>query len=181
MRDALVAAISLNVFNNHCDRIHMANAAQLVNCIQSLFLSRGEKFVLTGTYHLFDMFKEHQNGQAVRSLVHTDAISYDFDGEDRAVDTVSCSASVKDGVLNVSLVNLSIDEDQEITLDLSGGEYAREGSLTLLSGVDDKDANTFDEPERVVPKTEKLSASGRTLTVTLPKASVGCVSIPVVQ
>lgn len=181
MRDALVAAISLNVFNNHCDRVHMANAAQLVNCIQSLFLSRGEKFVPTGTYHVFDMFKDHQNAQAVRSLVRTDAISYGFGGMDQTVDTISCSASVKDGVLNVSLVNLSIDRDQEVTLDLSGGEYASEGSLTLLAGVDDKDANTFDEPERVIPRTTKLSASGRTLTVTLPKASVGCVSVPVMQ
>ena len=66
MREAVLAAISLNVFNNHCDRVKMANIAQLVNCIHSLFLAHEDKFVTTTTYHVFDMYQAHYN----LSLIH---------------------------------------------------------------------------------------------------------------
>lgn len=69
MRDALVAGITLNIFNNHADKVAMANIAQMVNCLQSLFLTDEDKFILTPNYFVFDMYKGHQNGLAIRTIV----------------------------------------------------------------------------------------------------------------
>jgi len=64
MRDAIVAACNLNIFNNHSDKVVMANLAQAVNVLQSLILTEGEKMVKTPTYHVFDLFKTHQGGES---------------------------------------------------------------------------------------------------------------------
>ena len=72
MRDAIVAAINLNIFNQHSDIVCMANIAQAVNVLQALILTEGEKMVKTPTYHVFDMFKEHQNNDLVESFVENE-------------------------------------------------------------------------------------------------------------
>ena len=98
MRDALVAALTLDVFNNHCDKVMMANAAQLCNCLHSLFLAGGKNCVLTPTYHIFDMYRPHKNGRAVRVLHNVDPITF---AGGKTVPGISASASVKDSVLTL--------------------------------------------------------------------------------
>ena len=74
MRDALVAGINLNIFNKHCDRVKMANIAQLVNVLQSVILTEGDKMVKTPTYHVFNMYKHHQDNELVDSYIETEEV-----------------------------------------------------------------------------------------------------------
>jgi alpha-N-arabinofuranosidase len=172
MREAVLAALSLNIFNNHCDKVVMANVAQLVNCIDSLFLARGDACVATTSYHVFDMFKIHQHAAGLRTAVDCADLVYTLDGETHSVPAVSCSASVKDGVLAVTLANLAAEDEQPVTFRLHGGCFAGAGTMTVLASSSHKNGNSFEEPFKVVPKEQPVSASGQELTVTMPKAAV---------
>ena len=100
LRDALVAGISLNIFNNHCDRVRMANIAQTVNVLQAMILTEGEKMIVTPTYHVFDMYKVHQDA----TLLPFDLQCDDYVFEDKAVPQISLSASKDaDEVIHISL------------------------------------------------------------------------------
>ena len=112
MRDALVAAITLNIFNRHCDRVVMANLAQTVNVLQAVLLTEGDKLVLTPTYHVFDLYKAHQDAQEIDCFVQADQV-----GEDGwQLPQVTASASVKDGVTTLTLANLSADKPVTVTV-----------------------------------------------------------------
>ena len=139
----------------------MANVAQLCNNLYCLFLAGGENGIVTPTYHVFDMYKNHQGAECLRTLVSDN-------GELKS--RVSASASVKDGVMTVTLANLSCTEDAEISLNLLGfdGKIAA-ASATVLASDDMRNHNTFENPEAVTPVTFDVDV---TKTVTLPKAGV---------
>ena len=108
MRDALVAAVTLNIFNKHCDRVKMACIAQLINVLQSVILTEGEKMILTPTYHIFHMYKYHQDAE----LLHSDLTGVDMiqNGE-FSIPALQESVSVqKDGTITVTLANLSAEQ-----------------------------------------------------------------------
>ena len=167
MRDAVVAALTLNIFNKHCDKVRMANVAQLVNNLHALFLAGGEHCIVTPTYHVFDMYKEHQGAEAIETVV-TD--------NDELARSVSVSASIKDGKLLVTLANLSCAENVELSLENVGMTMAEQGKLTVLSHEDMHAHNTFDAPEAVKP-TEMPYRAGETIIV--PCASVVALEIGV--
>jgi alpha-N-arabinofuranosidase len=96
MRDALVAALTLNAFMAHCDRVVMANLAQTVNVLQAVVLTEGDRMVLTPTYHVFDLYKAHQDAAAADCFVTTDEA-------DAGLPQLHASASVKDGVLTLTV------------------------------------------------------------------------------
>lgn len=158
--NAVAAAISLNIFNNHCDKILMANIAQLVNNIHSLFLTQGDQCITTPTYHIFDMYKEHQGATAVETLVTNN---------EELSSSVSVSASVKDGKTLLTIANLSPREDASICLESVGMQLPERAEGILLCSEDIHAHNTFENPDVVAPKqiTVDLSAS-----VTVPKAGV---------
>ena len=107
MRDAMVAAITLNVFMAHCDRVVMANLAQTVNVLQSVILTEGDKMVLTPTYHVFDLYRAHQGGRQLDCFVQSDEV-----GEgDWHMPQVIASASEKNGVTTLTVANLSDREE----------------------------------------------------------------------
>lgn len=160
MRDALISALTLNIFNNHCEKIKMANVAQLCNNLHALFLAGGENCITTPTYHVFDMFKGHQGGEAIRTVVEDNA-----EIESR----VSASASVKDGVLTVTLANYSCKDSAEIDLNLLGGKYCGKAEVTVLSGEKINSCNTFEHPNNVTPKYLTLDSAN---TVIVPAAGV---------
>jgi len=113
MRDALVAAITLNIFNRHCDRVVMANLAQTVNVLQAVVLTEGDQMVLTPTYHVFDLYKAHQDANEIDCFVQTGNV-----GEDQwQIGQITASASEKDGVITVTMANLSADQPATVTLD----------------------------------------------------------------
>lgn len=160
MRDAVVTALTLNIFNNHSDKIRMANVAQLVNNLHCLFLSAGEHCIETPTYHVFDMFKEHQRATAIEAYVTENE---DFES------SVSVSASVKDGKTLITLANLSCDSDVSISLESVGEDIPDTAEATVLYSDDVHAHNTFEAPNAVVPYKTTLDPR---LPVCIPRAGV---------
>ena len=116
LRDALVAGINLNIFNNHADRVRMSNIAQMINVLQSVILTKDKEMVLTPTYYVFKMYKVHQD--AVMLPVEIKCNKYAFGSQ--SVDAVNCSASVKEGKVNITLCNLDPNKSQEISFEIPG-------------------------------------------------------------
>ena len=130
MRDALVAAINLNIFNNHCDRVAMANIAQMINVLQAVILTEGEKMLLTPTYHVFDLYKIHQDATQLESYVETSLIGTDGS----MVPDLHFSASEdSNGKINITLVNLSHDQSRHVDLDIQGTS-GKSVSARILTG-----------------------------------------------
>ena len=149
LRDALVAGITLNIFNNHCDRVRMANIAQTVNVLQAMILTQGEKMILTPTYHVFEMYKVHQD--ATRLSVDFNCTNYQHGAE--AIPAVSVSASRdSEGKVHVSLCNLHPEHETDVACELKGMET---GSVRgrVLTAEHMTAHNTFDQAEVVKPAT----------------------------
>lgn len=110
MRDAMVAALTLNTFMAHCDRVRMANLAQMVNVLQAIVLTEGDKMVLTPTYHVFDLYKAHQDARQVDCFVESEQVGENgFD-----LPQVIASASEKDGKITLTLSNLAMDKEAQV-------------------------------------------------------------------
>ncbi|MDO5518320.1 MAG: alpha-L-arabinofuranosidase C-terminal domain-containing protein, partial [Clostridium sp.] len=146
MRDALIAGINLNVFNKHCDRVKMANIAQMVNVLQAVILTEGDKMVLTPTYHVFNMYKNHQEATLVDSYIETETIGVD----DSKVPNLHESVSVdSEGKVNITINNLSIADDYDVESVLVDKKI-NSVKAEILTG-DMNAHNTFDDPEAVKP------------------------------
>ena len=158
MRDAMVAALTLNIFNNHCDKVRMANAAQLVNNLHCCFLAGGEHCITTPTYHVFDMYQGHQGAEALETV---------------GPDGLSVSASQKDGKTLVTIGNLSCREDVEISLESLGLRLPETGKARMLAHDDIHAHNTFEKPEAVVPVEFDFDP---TKPLNIPKAAVVALS-----
>jgi len=169
MRDALVAALHLHIFHKHCRRVQMANLAQMVNVLQAVILTEGERMLLTPTYHVFEMFRTHQDAQALAT--HGDFGTCGAGG--RKLPRVSVSASRKDGALTISMANLDPARPAELRIELRGTAETFALSGTLLAADDIRAHNTFDRPERVKPQLlgDAVLRDG-VLAVKLPPASV---------
>ena len=169
IRDAMIAGLTLNIFNNHADRVRMANLAQTVNALQAIILTQDEKMILTPTYHVMEMYKVHQ--EAV--LVPVQVISADFILGDKKIQAISVSASIDEsGKMHISLTNIDNKNDQEVEIDLKGytSKYVT-GRILTSSKV--QDHNTFDNPTKVVPKSfNKATLSGDILVINMPPNSV---------
>ncbi len=168
MRDAIVAGITLNIFNDHCDRVRIANIAQMVNVLQAMILTKGEEMLLTPTYHVFDLYQVHMDATRVESFV-----SKEMTGTPKAeVPAVSISASEDaDGVLHATLVNLDAEAEQEITCYLDGAEYASVSGKYICGSM--YDCNTFAEKENVVIRDlEELPVCGNAFTIKVPACCV---------
>ncbi|MBE6883033.1 MAG: alpha-N-arabinofuranosidase [Ruminococcaceae bacterium] len=175
MRDAVVAALTLNIFNDRCDIVDMANVAQLCNNLHSLYLTAGENFVETPNYHVFAMYKGHQGGRQCPVISNTGSIEREGFAP---LDTVSASASVKDGILTLTMANLNMTTSQNFALNCIGGSLAEEATLCVLAHEDPNTKNTFEDPFAVTPTetTIKLTADS---TIELPPASVAVLTAKV--
>ena len=160
MRDAMVTALTLNIFNNHCDKVKMANAAQLVNNLHCLFLAGGENCIVTPTYHVFDLFKGHQGAECIESIV-TDNDTFNS--------SLSVSASVKDGKTLITIGNLSCREDVEFELAAAGMDLPAQGTAKLLYNEDMHAHNTFEDPDAVQVTSFDIDL---TKPVTIPKTGI---------
>ncbi len=170
MRDAIVAACNLNIFNSHSDRVIMANLAQAVNVLQALILTEGEKMVKTPTYHVFDLYKAHQDGELVYSHVENEQA-----GGEKKIPMISCSASEKDGVLTVTLANCSLEEEAEFSCSV-GGFPVRNAAARILTGAVN-DRNDFENPEKLTIRPLSISARENGFSVTLPACSVAEITL----
>jgi alpha-N-arabinofuranosidase len=173
MRDAIVAAVNLNIFNEHSDRVVMANIAQTVNVLQSVILTEGEKMLLTPTYYIFKMYAPHQDAELLESYVKNDTAS---EG-DTEIPVITKSVSMdKNGDILITLANCSIDD--ECSVEISTGSFlASSFTAEILTG-DVHDHNSFDDPEKVrSAEFDGVKLSGNTLTAVLPKCSVIAVKL----
>ena len=170
MRDAMVAAMSLNIFHRHTDRLKMANIAQIVNVLQSMILTKGNEMVLTPTYHVFRMYNVHQNAQ----YVPTECDAADMVAPSgRIMPEVSVTASKDaEGKLHVSIANPVVDKAQTLVLsfdDLNPKNVTGE----VLAAPTIQSYNDFGKEPAVAPKAfTAFKKNGKTLTVTVPAASV---------
>ncbi len=143
MRDALLAAVQLDIFNRHSDRVVMANLAQMVNVIHSLILTEGSQMVLTPTYHVFELYREHQDAQLLGSWIEAGEIG---DGESR-IPGLSHTVSEKDGQYTLTVSNLSPVESVELDCYLLGA--APETYQGRILQADMVGHNTFENPDQV--------------------------------
>jgi len=169
MRDAMIAGLSLNIFNNHCDRVRMANLAQIVNVLQAVVLTKEEKLVLTPTYHVMEMYNVHQDALMI-PLAMT---SKDYTFGEKKIQAVSASASKdKNGTIHISLVNMDANNTQEMKIDLASLSATSVTGRILQSGKL-QDYNSFENPEKIKPSAfNSASINGNNLSVKLPPFSV---------
>lgn len=168
IRDAIVAAANLNIFNARCDRISMANIAQMVNVLQAMLLTEGTDIVKTPTYYVFGMYKNHQGVELVESSVDEVTVGSD----DISVGAVSQSVSVKDDTVTITLSNASLNDEVEVKIEFSENVlFTRPVEITVLTG-DVHACNTFDNPENIVPEYMTDDWNGGERIVKLPAASV---------
>ncbi len=164
VRDALVAAITLNIFNKHSDRVKMACLAQMVNVLQAVLLTEGEKMIKTPTYHVMHMYRHHQDADLLESTLEK------APGTGTASDPVpklTESVSEKDGIITVTIGNLSATDSEKVHLQLQGRGY-KVLEAKIVSGDDIHSHNTFDAPENVCEKDFLVEG----LKFTVPAASV---------
>ena len=172
MRDALIAAINLNIFNRHSDRIVMANIAQVVNVLQAVILTEGAKIIKTPTYHVFNMYKNHQEATLVESFLEEAVESYtDAKGEVMDIPCLSQSVSeAEDGSLTVTLANASLHNDYEVHTSIIGSYSVKVGRI-LSYNMDVY--NTFENPDAVKPSEfTDYEKEGEILKVRIPSCAV---------
>jgi len=169
MRDALVAAITLNIFNRHCDRVVMANLAQTVNVLQAVVLTEGDQMVLTPTYHVFDLYKAHQDANEIDCFVQTETVG---EGEWQMAQ-ITASASEKNGVITVTMANLSADKPAIVTLD---GLTAASVAGRILKG-EMHQYNDFDSSPLAVEAFDSCKIENGKIVVELPACCVAEITI----
>jgi alpha-N-arabinofuranosidase len=179
LRDALVAATTLDIFNRHADKVVMSNIAQTINVLQAMVLTQGAGMLVTPTGYVYEMYAPHQGGQAVRTLVETESVSFKRGEKDETLPLVAGSASVKGKTLFVTLTNSHASQSQEITLSLLGGAAAQNVSASVLAG-EIHAHNTFEKPEALTPQPMSIQTTGSSFTLPLPAASVVAVEISLV-
>lgn len=168
MRDAMIAGVTLNIFNNHSDRVRAANLAQTINVLQSVILTNEEKLLLTPTYHVMEMYNVHQDA----TLLPVNLKSSDYQLEGKKLPSVSASASRdQNGLTHMSLVNIDPKNGQEITIDLQGAKFTSV-SGRILTSQKIQDYNSFENSEKVKPAIFKGATLGKDLIVKLPPMSV---------
>ena len=165
MRDAIVAAIELNVFNRHSDRVVMANLAQAVNVLQSVILTEGDKMIKTPTYHVFDLFKTHQNNEAVYCYTQNENMS-----EGKNAPMISVSASVNEKSMTVTVANCSLTEEAAVECSIFGFKASSVSCRILTNEA--HSYNDFDCPDRVSITEHTAVIKDNVLKLNIPPCAV---------
>ena len=170
VRDALIAGITLNIFNKHSDRVKIAALAQMVNVLQSVLLTEGDKMIKTPTYHVMHMYRHHQGAKLLESSVTgIDEIGTDEWKVPKVTESVSKD---KDGIITITLNNLSIESAEEVEVQLANGVY-KVVEARIVTNSDMHAHNTFEAPEEVTEKDfNDYEVKGENISVKLPVNSV---------
>ena len=171
LRDALVAALTLDVFNRHADKVVMANIAQTINVLQAVILTNGEKMIVTPTGHVYAMYAQHQGATSVRISFEAESIPVG----NASLFGLAGSASLKDDRLFITVVNPHADMPIEATLSLCDGRI-KSASASVLTHSDIHAHNTFESPDTLAPIDVSISADGSVFNYTFPSASVTAIS-----
>jgi len=173
MRDAVVAGVNLNIFNEHADRVKMANIAQMINVLQAVILTKDKQMVLTPTYYVYKMYSVHQDARLVP--MNLKSASYTYKGD--SIPAISSSASVKDGVLSITLCNLDPEKAESLECDIPGVRY-KEATGKIVDGQSMDSYNDFGKKPEVTMKDFAVAKpkNGK-LNITLPAHSVVLVQL----
>lgn len=174
IRDAVSAGVHFNIFHEHNDRVQMANIAQMINVIQAVILTDQDKILLTPTYHVFEMYKVHQDAEKVALDLNVESVNKNS----QTFPHISATASKsKDGTINISLCNLDKAENAELSLDLRGMNVAQV-SGRILTANEMNAKNTFENPDNVTPTDfTGFTKDENVLNIELPSKSVVVLSI----
>ena len=184
VRDALVAGLSLNIFNNHAERVQVANIAQTINVLQAMVLTEGAKMLLTPTYHVFEMYKVHQDATLLPTTLTSEeyapvrklsgvsgAVGYTHDMAATAAISASASRDAS-GKVHLSLCNLESQKPHELSVEFRGASVSSVTGRILTASATNA-MNTFDRPDAVTPQAFSAFKLGKDgLTVSLPARSV---------
>jgi alpha-L-arabinofuranosidase len=171
LRDAVFSGLTLDTFNRHPEKVGIGCCAQLINCLNSLYLAHEDKFVVTPVGHVFAMYAGHQGGQSLRTEFSAPSIHYDRDGQSANLWGLHGSASLHDKELVITAVNPSVKDSLETQITIRDARV-KSGSATVLTATDIHARNTFDERQALTPKTEQLAISGGAPAFRFPAASV---------
>lgn len=171
IRDAVLAGLSLDTFNRHADKVAMANIAQLVNCLQSLFLASEDKLILTPTFHVFELYAAHQGAQSVRVVFSAPRATYTRNEQPASIYGLGGSASVRERNLTLTVTNPHISEPREAEIALRGATV-KSAKATVLAASDVRAHNTFDDPRVVEPRDDEVRVAGAGVVHRFPPASV---------
>jgi len=169
IRDAIVAAVNLNIFNNHCDRVKMTNIAQTVNVLQAMIFTKEERMVLTPTFYVYEMYRVHHDAALIP--LDFESPEYKYGGDE--IPAISASASKdKDGSIHITFSNADPNQEQMLSFEIRGGSVSSVNGK-VLTAEEINAHNTFDNPDKV--KTEEFKSAKlkkNTLSVELPAKSV---------
>lgn len=174
LRDAVIAGLTLNIFHNHADRVRMANLAQLVNVLQSLVLTDGDKLLLTPTYHVFDLYQGHQGATSLPTRLSAPAYTQDS----VSVPSLSVSASrTPQGKITLSVVNLDPVRASHLDVDITGRQArAARGRVITAEAMDARPA--FGQADPLAPTVlQSVRVSGGKVSLVAPAKSVLTVEI----
>ncbi|HZS03543.1 MAG TPA: alpha-L-arabinofuranosidase C-terminal domain-containing protein [Blastocatellia bacterium] len=177
LRDALHTAITFDIFNRHADKIEMANVAQTVNCIHSLFLALEDKYTRTPPYYVFEMYRPHLGARSVPMQIRADQLTVPVQDSTAKIAGLTGSASLREKRLTVTLTNASVDSPIIARIRLAGGARASEGRGTVLTHSDMRARNTFQNTNEVRPASLPVKISGETLAVDIPRQAVAAIEI----
>jgi len=175
LRDALVAGLHFNMFNNNADRIRMTNIAQTINVLQAIILTEGSKMILTPTYHVYDMYKGHMDATQLDFTLLSD--DYEADGKVFKKVTASVSRGT-DGKVNISLCNMDPENGAKVQCVLDELPAGATIAGTILTSDAMNTHNTFDQPEAIKPKSfTDFTVNGEQMSINLPSKSVTLITI----
>lgn len=175
MRDAMVAALSLNIFHKYADRLKMTNIAQIANVLQSMVLTQDDQMVLTPTYHVFKMYVPHQGGNFIPLEINSPTMKVDSERKDfqRSVPMISATATEKNGIVTLSIANTSLDDKAKISIPVESLKINKVDNSCILKSENISDHNDFNDPTKVKPEDFKdAKIKNGNLEFEMPKASI---------
>jgi len=173
LRDALVAAVNLNLFHKYAERVTLTNIAQMINVLQAMILTDKEKMLLTPTYHVFRMHIPFRGATSLASSAE-DLPVYEFNGD--SVPAISASlARGRDGKIWLSLVNLNPLQATRLEIEATADIEGASGQVLTADAMDAH--NTFDSPENIKPEGYFVNSRNGRLVLDLPAKSVMVVSL----
>jgi len=176
LRDAVFSGMTLDIFNRHPEKVGIACCAQLINCLNSLYLAHEDKFCVTPVGHVFSMYAAHQGGQSLRTEFSCPSIHYDRDGKPASFWGLKGSASLHGKDLVITVVNPSVKDALSAQVNIRGAK-ASSGEATVLTATDIRAHNTFEDRNAVTPKTGKVEVTGGAITFNFPAASVAKLTV----
>ncbi len=179
LRDAIFSASTLDIFHHHPEKIAMANCAQLINCLNSLYLAHEDQFCITPVGHVFDMYSAHQGGQSLRTIFSAPSVHYTRDDKPASFWGLKGSASLHDKDLVLTVVNPHVTEPRETEIRIPGATV-QSATVTVLTDSDIHAHNSFARKNAIQPQSKTLDMKGKNLNHVFLPASVTKLSLRLV-